>query len=352
MEVTTGLGSGIMLALAAGLWLVYLVPTWLRRNEYLATERNAIRLQQTLRVLAETTEVPATIRAETTARSVAEHQRALKRELSQRAAVDRARATAAARLRVSTIQEPLPVAPQRERASSHEAPRMQRSVSGRPVAPQRSGQIVARTAAAAAPPVRRAPVQATPSAADRSRSRRTRRVRSFTTLVLLAAIATGVVQGVTMIVGGVGAASVAVLAFSVVAAATSFAMLSRLAAVSRARVAPAVQVSAPVARRVVMSEPVVEAPRASVGWTPVPLPKPLYMSKPRVAAVAFDSASIAASLADAAAEAERVQREAILATAVTPITAASRFAGMGIVPDADTSRPDLNEVLRRRRAAG
>ena len=64
MDASTGIGSGIMLALAAGLWLVYLVPTWLRRNEYLATERNALRLQQTLRVLAETAEMPEPLRAE------------------------------------------------------------------------------------------------------------------------------------------------------------------------------------------------------------------------------------------------------------------------------------------------
>jgi hypothetical protein len=50
----TGAGGGIMLALAAGLWLAYLVPNWLRRKEFNATERNAVRLSQTIRVLAET----------------------------------------------------------------------------------------------------------------------------------------------------------------------------------------------------------------------------------------------------------------------------------------------------------
>ncbi len=43
-----------MLAVATGLWFLYLVPTWLRRREYLSTERTATRLQQTLRVMAET----------------------------------------------------------------------------------------------------------------------------------------------------------------------------------------------------------------------------------------------------------------------------------------------------------
>ena len=74
MEISGGLGGGVMLALAAGLWLVYLVPSWLRRREYLATERNAVRLQQTLRVLAATAEVPDAVRAETNARSIAQHQ--------------------------------------------------------------------------------------------------------------------------------------------------------------------------------------------------------------------------------------------------------------------------------------
>lgn len=350
-----------MLALAAGLWLVYLVPTWLRRNEYLATERNAIRLQQTLRVLAETTELPTTVRAETTARSVAEHQRALKRELAQRAAVDRARATAAARLRVSTVQEPLPVVEQRPRVASHETPRMPRSATQRS-ATQRS---TAPLSVDSAPQLPAAPISVDPqrgragvrprpaeSAANRSRSRRLRRVRGITTLMLLAAVTTGIVQGALVIATGVGAASVAVLAFSVVAAATSLAMLSRLAAVSRARVVPVVQATVPVARRVVMSEPVVEVAEVRTSWTPVPLPKPLYMSKPKIPAVAFDSSSITASLADAAAESERVLREALAQSAVTPIRSASRFAGMGIVPEQDASRPDLNEVLRRRRAAG
>ncbi|SMG32559.1 hypothetical protein [Agreia pratensis] len=79
---TDWLGGGLIIAVAAGLWLIYFMPTWSRRREYLATERNAVRLQQTLRILAETSEVPDEIRASTTARSVAEQQRYL-RQVSQ-----------------------------------------------------------------------------------------------------------------------------------------------------------------------------------------------------------------------------------------------------------------------------
>lgn len=45
MELTSG-GTAIMLALAAGLWFLYLVPTWARRREYLADERATARLQR------------------------------------------------------------------------------------------------------------------------------------------------------------------------------------------------------------------------------------------------------------------------------------------------------------------
>ncbi|MBX3196498.1 MAG: hypothetical protein KF727_15540 [Microbacteriaceae bacterium] len=53
----TGAGTAIMLALAAGLWFLYLVPTWVRRREHLATERRTVRLQA-MRVLAESSEQP------------------------------------------------------------------------------------------------------------------------------------------------------------------------------------------------------------------------------------------------------------------------------------------------------
>src|SRR5215203_5118938 len=47
------IGGGVLVAVAATLWIAYLLPSWLRRKQYLATERNAVRLQQTLRILHE-----------------------------------------------------------------------------------------------------------------------------------------------------------------------------------------------------------------------------------------------------------------------------------------------------------
>ena len=69
-----------MLAVAAGLWFLYLVPTWVRRREYLATERTATRIQQTMRVLAETAEVPESVRIAATAREAARAERLLREQ--------------------------------------------------------------------------------------------------------------------------------------------------------------------------------------------------------------------------------------------------------------------------------
>jgi hypothetical protein len=104
----------------------------------------------------------------------------------------------------------------------------------------------------------------------------------------------------------------------------------------------------------------------------VPLPKPSYLSAPVVptgaAAPALDHA---AALAAAAAQAERAQRIAAAASDAAAQTiaasaasassrgesrdverpAASRFDRMGLVDQLPTRPPDLDEVLRRRRAA-
>lgn len=74
-------GTAVLLAVAGVLWLVYLVPVWLRRSEYMATERNAARLGQTLRVLAETAEPTEELRTELNAREVAKQHREAERVL-------------------------------------------------------------------------------------------------------------------------------------------------------------------------------------------------------------------------------------------------------------------------------
>jgi len=74
------LGGGLVFAIAAVLWLAYLVPTWLRRRHFDATEKNAVRLQQTIRALVETGGAPSdVIQAEASARGVLEQQKVLRK---------------------------------------------------------------------------------------------------------------------------------------------------------------------------------------------------------------------------------------------------------------------------------
>lgn len=323
MEIS-GIGSGIMFALAAGLWLVYLVPSWLKRNEYITTERNAIRLQQTLRILAETAEVPEAVRAETTARNVVEQQKLLKQQAIRNAAEAKARRVAEARA----------AAEERSLARQYTPPP--------------------------------ASLAASPSPAQVA-ARRLRRVRSITALVLVASVATFGIQVGFLAAGNAAVSAWAVIVFSAIAGVTALAMLSRLAAVGRARAAATAR-PMPVARRVTMSSatPVAtqqrQAPVQEAGWTPVPIPKPLYLSRTQAPAMRFDAGATAAELATAAAEAERVLREAQEASEVTPIrqrpveatpaAAPSRFASMGILEETADARPDLDEVFARRRIAG
>jgi hypothetical protein len=277
MELQGSLGGGVLLVLAAGLWLLYLVPNWLRRREYDATERNAVRLQQTLRVLAETAEVPYAVRAETTAKSVAAHEKML-------AAAERTRDAAARR--------------------------------------QATRELAA--AAPAITEVRTARVSA---------ARRLRRTRAFTSLLLFASIGTGAVQLVLMATGGVAAGAFAVLGFSGAVALISFSMLGRLAAVSRRR-ALLVATRQPVARRVVQAEPVERERRE---WAPVAVPKPMYLSRTVMEQLVVDTDVAAAELEQASLLAQEQLREA---QAALPAVRAPRPA------------IDIDEVLRRRRAAG
>lgn len=71
-------GGGVIFVVAALLWAAVLVPSWVRRREFRGAERNAVRLQRTLRVLAETAELPEEVRVEATARQAVAHERLLR----------------------------------------------------------------------------------------------------------------------------------------------------------------------------------------------------------------------------------------------------------------------------------
>lgn len=97
MPEFAGLGTSLVLIVAVVLWVAYLVPVWTRKREYLATERNAIRLQQTLRIMAESQEAPEEVRLEVDARTVAVQQKAVAKEQRLKQALEHAKAVARAR---------------------------------------------------------------------------------------------------------------------------------------------------------------------------------------------------------------------------------------------------------------
>lgn len=296
-----GIGSSVIVALAAVLWLAYLVPTWLRRREYLATERNALRLQQTLRIMAETAEIPSQVRAEASARSVAQQELVLKKQRLRTAQLARAQDVADARA---------------------------------------AARILARTQPAIAAEV----LAASPA------SRRLRRSRAVTSSTLLAALITGgfgLAQFVATGVGTLFAVGCAVILGSV-------AMLGQMASVARTRAALAQSLRftpARVARPVQQAAPTVAAVRPT-SWTPVPVPKPLYLSKSQPQPMTVSTFGVTAEVAQAAADSIQRLREAQQAPEVIPIRAAtaSRFSRMGFIDAQPQVTTDLDAVLARRRA--
>ncbi|MEV8212482.1 hypothetical protein [Leifsonia sp. NPDC077715] len=355
------MGGGVIVAIAAALWLAYLVPVWLRRREYLATERNAVRLQQTLRILAETSELPDEVRMEATARTVAEQQRILRKAEQKTLAAARAEAAAHARREQALAEERRRAAEEAERAAA-EAIAVERAA--RAAAAQRARALA--TAAAAAP-------------LSPQRRRRLRRTRALSTLVLVAGLAGFVAGAVELVATGVWLTA----ALSAGVVALSGWMLARLARPQRSAVAaqPMVrtsQVSPELYDDAQHDVPVQE--RLKQSWTPRPLPKPLHLSPGTVAAAAMASVDAAAELRRAAARAEFERKAAeVTAPVASPVplrpvavapavvaaptaavatapgpaapAAPSLYASMGVLDEVDSGSMDLDAVLRRRRAA-
>lgn len=241
----------MLLLVAAVLWLVYLVPLWLKRSEYYATERNAARLGQTLRLLANTSETSKEIKAELRARAIAKKERETKRQLR---------------------------------------------------------------------------IMSSPTLTLQERRRRTKQIFSLT-LVL------GVVSASTAYLAGW---PLQVIWASSTAATLSFAILGRLNRVSGAT-------SATTASR---SHTRSQAPEAVDlrAWTPQPVPEPLT-SKTALYDAPLPSHD------------ELVRKAAVVALNERPqdfegegLAVVSQFARMGEVTTTPSERPNLDEVLRRRRA--
>jgi hypothetical protein len=316
------LGGGVIVLVAAALWLVYLLPTWHSRRQYDAAERNAVRLNQALRVLAETSETPEEVRLELNARTAAAQQKLAKRALAEReqAALEGAKADLE---RART-----------ERVAAEAAARVDLE---RSRAERAAAEAAARAQLAAA---RSLP------AARRARARRRFRLAStFIGVLGLGVAAWGAYETVTsgvqtLLWTGVGLAAASLL------------VLHRLSRVASRAVVQTVD-AAP--RRAVSVQDV-ELEAEQRAWEPRTLPQPLTASAGSRAAAVLDAQAARTALRQAALEeAMRVraeeQRPPSIDTARTARTAPSGtdYARMGYVDDAEIEA-HVRELLTRRAA--
>jgi hypothetical protein len=368
-------GGGIVLLVAAVLWLVYLMPSWAARRQYLATERNAIRLQQTLRILAQTAELPDEVRIEMNAKSLAQAQRVARSEEAKRTAIVRAHEAARQREITRRLAEQAPVLERASAVPALTAMRMRRS---------RLGATL------------------------------------FGTLGIVVALVVFVAAPSLWLVGVAG----------LVAAGGSAAVLAQLHQVATARKqrlaageTGATRASRPSTAWTDPAPPLSTeqpaAPAADRSWTPNHVPKPLYVERPSAPAASPESSAelaarlkerVAAAKAEAEAEAaairagesdpslarvsrmrpeleeaaaslsahdqgrlaERLGLRAPAAPAPAPAPAAaasaaaaaapaadepaapagppSKWAGMGVLDDDAYQQADLDAIMRRRRA--
>ncbi|MBT1622824.1 hypothetical protein KK101_09020 [Curtobacterium flaccumfaciens pv. oortii] len=355
-------GGGIVLLVAAVLWLVYLMPSWAARRQYLATERNAIRLQQTLRILAQTAELPDEVRVEMNAKSLAEAQRVARSEEAKRTAIVRAHEAARQREITRRLAEQAPVLERASSVPALTAMRMRRS---------RLGATL------------------------------------FGTIGVVIALVVFVASPALWLVGVAG----------LLAAGGSAAVLAQLHQVATARKtrvaaaeAGATRASRPASTWTDPAPPLSTEqsaePAEDRSWTPNRVPKPLYVERPTAPAASPESsAELAARLkervAEAKAEAEAeaaairageadpslatvsrmrpeledaaaslsahdqgrlAERLGLRAPAVpelvaetpdeptTPSGPPSKWAGMGVLDDDAYQQADLDAIMRRRRA--
>ncbi|WP_396655211.1 large exoprotein [Microbacterium sp.] len=243
------LGGGVIVLVAVLLWLVYLLPSWHSRHRFNAAERNAVRLNQALRILAETSETPEEVRLELSTRTALAQQR-----LARRAAAEREEA----RLEASRAElEQARLARERARAE--------------------------RAAARAQPEIRRA----------RARS------RARATLIALGVAGLGLAGWGAWEVVATG--SQVALWAGVGVTALSGLLLRRMA-----------RIAARTAARAVVPDPVPAAPPMAAApstalvddrtWTPRSLPQPLSSAAGSSAAAVLDTAEARRALREAALE--------------------------------------------------
>ncbi|UQN15583.1 hypothetical protein [Gulosibacter sp. ACHW.36C] len=311
-----GGASSLALALIALLAVGFYVPTWVREHNARASERNAVRLQQTIRALAQTAAHPEVYELEANAREVRTQRRELKRarQLEADAVREQARAVAAER-----------EASARLRLAEARASRQEREAAEAEMADaiaRREAAARARAAAARAAQ-REAEIRGTCETAqerwaggssgseraverkitgqvpriDGSREAAKRRQRGRLTATGVGAF--GLLLAVIGLVVGLSGLGISLLVFGATAAVGAGWMLSRINSVWLAQQDEVVVAAAPEAQEIAEQlEEIAEArpkqrdliffdvetredaaPAPANSWTPVPLPKPLYLGR-------------------------------------------------------------------------
>lgn len=284
------LGGGVIVLVAVLLWLVYLLPSWYQRRQYDASERNAVRLNQALRVLAETSETPQEVRLELNARTALAQQKLARRALAERE---------------QTALEESRLALEQARAEQ---------------------------AALRAAPVTR-----------RARARRRRRLVLTTLGLVFVGVAVwgafDVVSTGSQLLLWVGVAGALVAALGV----------RRMSRVGARSVAKTMDAEQPVPARL-QDVPLAGDRR---GWEPRGLPRPLTASAGSRAAAVLDAEAAREALRHAAVEEEMRRRAeaqrppSIQPARVARAAAAPEFARMGVVDDAEIEA-HVRELLSRR----
>lgn len=323
------LGGGVIMLVAVLLWLVYLLPTWHSRRQFDAAERNAVRLNQALRVLAETSETPAEVRLELTARTAMAQQRLARQALAERESaalvhakveLERARADRAAGEAVARVEL--------ERARGERA----------------AAEAAARAEIEAAHEAARAQVLAARSTPAARRARVRRGFRLVALAFGLAGIALAGWGAFTVVTTG---AQVWLWSGVAVAAASALVLhrLSRVA--SRA----AVRVAEPVVRADVSLQDV-ELEQKTREWAPRELPRPLTASAGSRAAAVLEAEAAREALRQAALEEsmrERAEAQRPPSIEVARAARAGDFSRMGYVDDAEIEA-HVRDLLTRRAA--
>ena len=325
------MGGGVIVLVAVLLWLLYLLPSWHSRYQYQAAERNAVRLNQALRVLAETSETPGEVRLELNARTALAQQKLARRVQAEKESVglEAARAELAAAKAQAAVDRELAKADRRRAAADAEAAREKARADA---ALARERALVEASVARALPAVRRA--------------RARRRVRLIASIIGVVAVA---VAGLGGYLGAIGTGWT-VLAAGATVAVGSLIVLGRMNTVAR-RAASRVVATEVVREATALQDVALESER--VEWTPRTLPRPLTASAGSRAAALLDASDAREALRHAAVE--EALRERVAQSAPPSIDTArrTRAAEVAFAGPADDERIEAHvRDLLTRRASG